>query len=107
MSVGTVLTLGFGSFGTVNHLPTLGYGDYGSTPTPDADPTTTGAAWSRGKKLRKGGLRWADFSTKEERQLALAQALAVEAVPIGDPDDEIIEAEDRLLIALVLSKVIH
>ena len=70
-------------------------------------PTTTGAAWSKGKKLRKGGLRWADFSTKEERQLALAQALAVEAVPIGDPDDEIIEAEDRLIIALVLSKVIH
>ena len=79
--------------------------DFGaSTPV---DPTTTGAAWSRGKKIRKGGLRWADFSTKEERQLALAQALAVEAAPIGDPDDEIIEAEDKLIIALLLSKVIH
>ena len=34
MTVATVITFGYGSFGTVNFLPTLGYGDYGSvTPT--------------------------------------------------------------------------
>ena len=98
---------GHSFFGASYYGPSYWGPASGSTPTPPADPTTTGAAWSRGKKIRKGGLRWADFSTKEERQLALAQALAVEAAPIGDPDDEIIEAEDKLLIALVLSKVIH
>ena len=28
MSIATVVTRGFGTFGTVNFLPTLGYGDY-------------------------------------------------------------------------------
>lgn len=30
MSIATVVTRGYGTFGTVNFLPTLGYGDYGA-----------------------------------------------------------------------------
>lgn len=37
MSIGPVLTLGFGSFSTVNFLPTLGYSS-GTAPTPPPPP---------------------------------------------------------------------
>lgn len=33
MSVATVVTRGFGTFGSVNLLPTLGYGSYSSGPS--------------------------------------------------------------------------
>lgn len=50
MSVGTVLTLGLGSFGTINFLPTLGYGDYGVTPPPT--PTPGGGSYGFRRRLR-------------------------------------------------------
>lgn len=37
MSVGTVITLGYGTFGTVNFLPPLGYGNF----TPPSPPVIT------------------------------------------------------------------
>ena len=33
MSVSTVITMGFGSFGTVKFLPSIGYGNYGNVGT--------------------------------------------------------------------------
>ena len=42
MTVATVITFGYGTFGTVNFLPTLGYGTYGSTPTPTPTPGRSG-----------------------------------------------------------------
>jgi hypothetical protein len=36
MSIGSVITLGLGSFSTVNYVPTLGYGDY-DTPPPSPE----------------------------------------------------------------------
>lgn len=35
MSIGTVITLGYGNFSVVNFVPTMGYGNYGVVP-----PTT-------------------------------------------------------------------
>lgn len=46
MSVGTVLTLGLGSFGTVNFLPTIGYGNYGSVAPPVVPPQPGGGGGS-------------------------------------------------------------
>ncbi len=34
MSIGSVVTLGLGSFSTVNYVPTLGYGAYDTPPQP-------------------------------------------------------------------------
>lgn len=38
MSVGAILTIGYGSFGTVNLVPTLGYGGSVVPPTPNPIP---------------------------------------------------------------------
>lgn len=60
MSVGAILTLGFGSFGSVNLLPTLGYGESVTPPTPT--PGTSGVG--KGKK-RKVVVRFADIESRE------------------------------------------
>lgn len=45
-SISTIVTLGYGSFGSVNLLPTLGYGiDVAAPPTPDT-PSGGGARWA-------------------------------------------------------------
>lgn len=38
MSVPTVITLGYGSFSTVNFLPTIGYGDFAAPDSPPDSP---------------------------------------------------------------------
>ena len=67
------------------------------------------------KRKRKKPLRWSEYADAEERRQALAQALAEAAVPLSairTPDwgleiDAIIEEEDALITALILSRIIH
>ncbi len=52
MSIGAILTLGYGSFGSVNLVPTLGYGSSSSVPPPDTSiPYGSG---DDDKRRRKG-----------------------------------------------------
>lgn len=74
------------------------------------EPTLSYGNW--GKKKKKGRvIRWSDYATEEARAQALAEALAVAAVPMaqvsieGDSDEEY-EIDDRLLLA-ALKTVIH
>lgn len=49
MNIHSILTLGFGSFGTVNGLPTLGF-------TPGAGGGGFKAAWATGSNIIIGGV---------------------------------------------------
>ena len=44
MSIATVVTFGYGSFGSVNAIPPLGYGDFAGGDTLIDNDTTPGAA---------------------------------------------------------------
>ena len=76
-----------------------------------------GGGTSRGhigkkKKKRDKVIRWAEFATSEERRIALAKALAAADQPLvavarDSEEDSIIEEEDALITALVMSRVIH
>lgn len=82
MSTSTVLTLGFGSFGNIKYLPTLGFDTSGTPPTPPAStPTQTGGSGKdRSNKIVEiNGLRFsvpfdrveefkARFQTKENKE---------------------------------------
>ena len=67
------------------------------------------------KKRRKKPIRWSEYADAEERSQALAQALAEASIPLsairtpnGDLEgDAIIEEEDALITALILSRIIH
>lgn len=59
MSIGTVLTLGYGSFGDVKYLPTLGYDTSGITPSPPS-PASTGSG---------GGGRYFGYYPERKREI--------------------------------------
>ena len=97
-------------------------GEFFNTPAAVAATEILGAGnWGKlldgGKKKskRKKPLRWSEYADAEERRQALAQALAEAAVPLSairTPDwgleiDAIIEEEDALITALILSRIIH
>lgn len=56
-------------------------------------------------------IRWSDLETREERAKALAQALAEASFKIRkapeETDDPLIEEEDAIIHALILSRVLH
>jgi hypothetical protein len=90
-----------------------------SVPTEVLGVGNWGQLLEGGKKKRKSRvLRWSDYADAEERQAALAKALAEAAVPLAAlrlPDasldaeavDAEIEEEDALITALVMSRLIH
>ena len=62
------------------------------------------------KKKRGQVIRWSDLQTSEDRQAALAQALALAAKPVeasAQDDDSEFEEEDALITALVMSRMLH
>ena len=62
------------------------------------------------KKKRGQVIRWSDLQTSEDRQAALAQALALAAKPVeasAQDDDAEFEEEDALITALVMSRMLH
>ena len=71
-----------------------------------------GGKWDKRKRKKPvRTIRWSDLATREERAEALAQALAESAMPIREykepEEDPLIEEEDALLQALVISRIIH
>lgn len=119
MTIATVITFGYGSFGTVNFLPTLGYGDYGATPTPVVVPDVGigNLDWLKVKGPRRPvRIKRSEFSTVEEYRDAVskaAAALAVASVPVaaispqtGDViGDDILEDDEIILLAL--TRILH
>lgn len=79
MSVGRILTLGFGTFGGVNFLPTLGYGSGTPIPpTPNTGVPTLGSRSMRSLRHRKRL-----YDEREARKLTIA-ALYEEAKAIPE-----------------------
>lgn len=62
MSVGRILTLGLGTFGGVEFLPTLGY----SAGEAVADVPETGKGWPRSRKERRAEKRRQKLEAREE-----------------------------------------
>ena len=72
-----------------------------------------------GRKRKKSKvIRWSDYADAEERQAALAKAIADAAIPLEalrlpdgslDQDDTeaAIEEEDAMLTALFMSRILH
>jgi len=68
-----------------------------------------------GRKKRRRVIRWSDYADEEERREALAQALAAASIPLSElrdadgsiDEDAMIEEEDAIITALVLSRLIH
>ena len=79
------------------------------------EPPATGGGGGTGrikkeKKKRGQVIRWSDLQTSEDRQAALAQALALAAKPVeasAQDDDAEFEEEDALITALVMSRMLH
>jgi len=82
LSVGTVLTLGYGSFGSVNFLPTLGYGEYGTSPPPTIQP-------SGGYEIaRLGGRRRTPEDIRRAREeFGILPARIIEDVALRQAED--------------------
>ena len=99
-----------------------GFSVDGASPVVVAETLATGN-WGQlldgGRKKRKSKvLRWSDYADAEERQAALAKAIADAAIPLEaqrlpdgslDQDDTeaAIEEEDAMLTALVMSRILH
>lgn len=102
MSVGTVITEGFGTFGSVSFVVTQGYGDYGGVIPPVVDDGGPGRGASRPyKKGRKSKL----IKASDLEALAAYQLPAIPIrQPLTDvpPGQEIITDEDEELDALIL-----
>ncbi len=73
MSVGAILTIGFGTFGSVNLLPTLGYGE-AVAPTPDDQASNWQANYWVNKRRTK-----ADEDEERRRLGILPPELAEDA----------------------------
>lgn len=74
MSVATVITQGFGTFGNVNFVALDGYGDYGGTVVPPT-PTPEVSVVQSGVRKRRYRVRRSDFSSQENYEAALRMAL--------------------------------
>lgn len=113
MSVGRILTLGYGSFGGVHFVPTMGFGT-GATPPP-AVVTSAGGSIRFDqripKKKKKRVLTYAEFANQEERAEAMARALAEESIALsavredGTVEDDELEDDEILLMAVL--RIIH
>ena len=70
MSVGAVLTLGYGSFGGINLVTTLGYGETSVQPAPDDQPSNWQANyWVHSKRRTK------EDDDEERRRLGILPPL--------------------------------
>lgn len=77
MTVATVVTEGFGSFGARAFIPTEGFGNYGAPPTPPAVEPTSGPL---------GRKHWRYLDTEEERYRRYLARLARELPTVAVPD---------------------
>lgn len=91
MTIGAILTQGFGTFGTVNLLPTLGYGVSSIPPTPPAVVHNSGGWFDvpTGRRKTAAGRRkereeWGILPKK-----AKALIIRVAAQQVEEPDDSI------------------
>lgn len=88
MSVGAILTLGYGTFSDVNHVVTLGYGTSGAIFVPPAAPTSNAGTGARPKP-------WT-FSVKIGGEFFVFASLdeALQALALAEPK-EVIEARAK------------
>lgn len=86
MSISTVITLGFGSFGNVKYLPTLGYDTSGQPPPPPPVTTQVGGSGKdrRNEIIEVNGIRFSVPKDRVEEFLARFSPAADESktVPV-------------------------
>lgn len=86
MSVGAILTLGFGQFGSVNLLPTLGYGDSVTPPTPPVSDRGATPGWPLDKRLS-----WEELDRKLRAQVE-AQRIELGITTLPEAQQAVSEA---------------
>lgn len=112
MSVGTILTLGYGSFGTVNLLPMLGYGV--SIAPPDAPIIPGGGAITKRKYWQKRPRYWWEKDdTYIPPDIPLAELLddvKEEEIALAGYIDQLVidrAAENTLRIMRTYAQILH
>jgi hypothetical protein len=75
MTAATVITLGYGSFGTVSFVPTLGYGAFGDAPTsPPTEPPSQPTSGKPRKRPDRPRHRWAVWTALGYQYFDTAEA---------------------------------
>lgn len=104
MSASTVITEGFGTFGSNNFVVTQGFGDYGGAVPPAAAAET--GRWAKKKKKREP-IRFSDFESREAVANAMAAELALKAIAIEELTDDTEFEDDEALIKALTITIIH
>ena len=101
MTVGAILTLGFGSFGGAKLLPTLGYLSGGATPV---QPTQNSGGWIHiptGRKRTKADVRKdrEDWGVLPKKAKQVIQIAALQQIAEPDNTDALIALFERADVA--------
>lgn len=103
-SIAAIVTRGFGSYASVNDVPTRGFGTNAVLPPEPAATIPGGHDGTRRRKRRARVIKYHEFATLQEREAALKEAiteaevtLSPAPVPLAPEVDEQIRKMERIL----------
>ena len=96
MSISTVVTRGYGTFGNVNKLPVWGYGAGAPAPTPSPTPAPTPAPTPEPTAASGGGAAWIGAAGKGHYAAYPVGDSRVHEAPEPTKTPEVVREPDRL-----------